>query len=110
MASKFIESIIIGLPIPHLFLFEREQNNFLVIDGQQRLVTIYPFKKQRFLKNDAGRSIIRKYLSFGKQIPDSELSGDNFEDFITKNLLYKNVLQCVDIVNTMKYTIDIGIE
>jgi len=84
MASKFIESIIIGLPIPQLFLFERERNNFLVIDGQQRLVTIYLFKKQRFPKNDAGRSIIRKYLSFGKQIPDSELSGDDFEDFKLK--------------------------
>lgn len=84
MASKFIESIIIGLPIPQLFLFERERNNFLVIDGQQRLVTIYLFKKQRFPKNDAGRSTIRKYLSFGKQIPDSELSGDDFEDFKLK--------------------------
>lgn len=84
MASKFIESIIIGLPIPQLFLFERERNNFLVIDGQQRLVTIYLFKKQRFPKNDAGRGIIRKYLSFGKQIPDSELASDNFEDFRLK--------------------------
>ena len=84
MASKFIESIIIGLPIPQLFLFERERNNFLVIDGQQRLVTIYLFKKQRFPKNDLGRSIIRQYLSFGQQIPDSELSGDNFEDFKLK--------------------------
>lgn len=84
MASKFIESIIIGLPIPQLFLFERERNNFLVIDGQQRLVTIYLFKKQRFPKNDEARSIIRKYLSFGKQIPDSELASDNFEDFKLK--------------------------
>lgn len=84
MASKFIESIIIGLPIPQLFLFERERNNFLVIDGQQRLVTIYLFKKQRFPKNDIGRGIIRKYLSVGKEIPDAELSGDNFEDFKLK--------------------------
>lgn len=84
MASKFIESIIIGLPIPQLFLFEKERNNFLVIDGQQRLVTIYLFKKQRFPKNDVGRSIIRKYLSFGKQIPDNELASDNFEEFKLK--------------------------
>jgi len=84
MASKFIESIIIGLPIPQLFLFERERNNFLVIDGQQRLVTIYLFKKQRFPKNDIARGIIRKYLSVGKEIPDAELSGDNFEDFKLK--------------------------
>lgn len=84
MASKFIESVIIGLPIPQLFLFEKGRNNFLVIDGQQRLVTIYLFKKQRFPKNDVGRSIIRKYLSFGKQIPDDELASDNFEDFKLK--------------------------
>ena len=84
MASKFIESIIIGLPIPQLFLFERERNNFLVIDGQQRLVTIYLFKKQRFPKNDTGRSKIRKYLSLGKSIPDSELASDDFEDFKLK--------------------------
>ncbi len=84
MASKFIESIIIGLPIPQLFLFERERNNFLVIDGQQRLVTIYLFKKQRFPKNDKARGIIRKYLSVGKQIPDSEFASDDFEDFKLK--------------------------
>lgn len=84
MASKFIESVIIGLPIPQLFFFERGRNNFLVIDGQQRLVTIYLFKKQRFPKTDEGRTIIRKYLSEGKTIPDCELSGDNFEDFKLK--------------------------
>lgn len=72
------------MPIPQLFLFERERNNFLVIDGQQRLVTIYLFKKQRFPKNDIGRGIIRKYLSVGQEIPDEELSGNNFEDFKLK--------------------------
>ncbi len=84
MASKFIESIIIGLPIPQVFLFEQARNDFLVIDGQQRLVSIYLFKKKRFPKNDAGRAIIRKYLSLGKEIPDNELSGDNFETFSLK--------------------------
>lgn len=84
MASKFIESIIIGLPIPQVFLFEQARNDFLVIDGQQRLVSIYLFKKKRFPKNDAGRAIIRKYLSRGEEIPDNELSGDNFETFTLK--------------------------
>src|SRR5690242_15277602 len=47
-ASKLIESIIIGLPIPQIFLFEESRNNFLVIDGQQRLMSIYYFIKRRF--------------------------------------------------------------
>jgi uncharacterized protein with ParB-like and HNH nuclease domain len=84
MASKFIESIILGLPIPQIFLFEEARNNFLVIDGQQRLVTLYLFKNQRFPKNNEGREAIRKYLSEGKTIPKSELGSDNFEDFTLK--------------------------
>ena len=42
-ASKLIESLIIGLPIPQIFLFEEGKNQFLVIDGQQRLMSIYYF-------------------------------------------------------------------
>lgn len=89
MASKFIESIIIGLPIPQIFFFEQARNDFLIIDGQQRLVSMYLFKKKRFPKNDLGRMIIRKYLSHGEEIPDKELSGDNFEPFTLK--LSKNI-------------------
>ncbi|MDR1754657.1 MAG: DUF262 domain-containing protein [Eubacterium sp.] len=84
MASKFIESIILGLPIPQVFWFEKSRNNFLVIDGQQRIITLYLFKKQRFPKNDKGRAIIRRYLSNGNEIPDREIGGDNFEDFKLK--------------------------
>ena len=40
-ASRLIESLILGLPVPQLFLYERERNRFLVIDGQQRLMSIY---------------------------------------------------------------------
>lgn len=36
-ASKLIESLLIGLPIPQIFLYEEAPNKFLVIDGQQRL-------------------------------------------------------------------------
>ena len=47
-ASKLIESLLIGVPIPQIFLYEEKKNSFLVIDGQQRLMTIYYFKKKRF--------------------------------------------------------------
>src|SRR5205823_118089 len=30
-ASKLIESLILGLPVPQVFLYEKEQNNYLVI-------------------------------------------------------------------------------
>ncbi len=42
-ASKFIESLIIGLPIPQIFLYQKSRNSYSVIDGQQRLLTMYFF-------------------------------------------------------------------
>lgn len=40
-ASKLIESLILGLPVPQIFLYESARNKFQVIDGQQRLLSIY---------------------------------------------------------------------
>jgi uncharacterized protein with ParB-like and HNH nuclease domain len=79
-ASKLVESIIIGLPIPQLFLYEESRNKFLVVDGQQRLMTIYYFIKKRFPlieKRAALRSIFAKEGS----IPDAILEDD---DYFTK--------------------------
>lgn len=43
-ASKFIESLLMGLPVPGIFLYkEAETNEHLVIDGQQRLKTLQAF-------------------------------------------------------------------
>ncbi len=44
-ASKFIESILLGLPIPSVFLFREDRTQkFLIIDGLQRLTTLHAFK------------------------------------------------------------------
>src|SRR4051812_6144401 len=42
-ASLLIESFLLGLPVPPVFLYVSDQYNNLVIDGQQRLVTIRYF-------------------------------------------------------------------
>ncbi|MGE3424740.1 MAG: DUF262 domain-containing protein [Dehalococcoidia bacterium] len=52
-ASKLIESLILGLPVPQVFLYEEARNSFLVIDGQQRLMSIYYFVKGRFPRKSA---------------------------------------------------------
>ncbi|OGS54718.1 MAG: hypothetical protein A2Y20_05160 [Firmicutes bacterium GWF2_51_9] len=43
--SRLIESIILGLPIPPLFLLEVESNKYELIDGFQRLNTLVNFVK-----------------------------------------------------------------
>lgn len=43
-ASKLIESFLLGLPVPPVFLYQRRKDNaLLVIDGHQRLRTIFYF-------------------------------------------------------------------
>jgi uncharacterized protein with ParB-like and HNH nuclease domain len=43
-ASKLIESCLLGLPVPQIFLYREEENqNLLVVDGQQRLKTLNYF-------------------------------------------------------------------
>lgn len=43
--SRFIESLILGLPIPQLVLAEKKDKpgQFIVIDGKQRLLTLHQF-------------------------------------------------------------------
>lgn len=47
-ASKFIESLLLGLPVPGIFLSKDEQRRLVVIDGQQRLRTLSRFYKGLF--------------------------------------------------------------
>lgn len=61
-ASKLIESLILGLPVPQLFLYEEDRNRFLVIDGQQRLMSIYYFIKERFPRKES-RPKLRKVFA-----------------------------------------------
>jgi hypothetical protein len=41
--SRFIESLLMGLPIPFLFFWERAEGNLEIVDGSQRLRTIHQF-------------------------------------------------------------------
>lgn len=48
-ASKLIESFLLGLPIPGVFLFKRrDKSSYLIIDGQQRIRSIIAFMKGEF--------------------------------------------------------------
>ena len=41
--SKLIESLLLGIPIPPIFVFEREDSKWELIDGLQRISTILEF-------------------------------------------------------------------
>jgi len=64
--SKFIESVILGLPIPYLFTADTKDGNLEIIDGSQRIQTI-----EAFLDNELELSGLEKLTS---------LNGFKFED------------------------------
>ncbi len=84
-ASKLVESILIGLPIPQTFLYEQERNKFLVIDGQQRLMSIYYFVNERFPRKE---KLVELRQTFDEQgrIPESILSDDAYFTKFNLNL------------------------
>ncbi len=52
-ASRFIESLLLGLPVPGIFFSkESDTQKLLVVDGQQRLKTLQYFYEGRFDKKD----------------------------------------------------------
>ncbi len=47
--SRLIESLLLGLPVPQIFLFQRKDDkNLLLIDGFQRLHTIHRYQANEF--------------------------------------------------------------
>ena len=71
-ASRFIESLLMGLPVPGIFLYKRpEDGRHLVIDGQQRLRTLHGFYKGLFRDS--------KFSLTGVREPWNGLSYDELE-------------------------------
>ncbi|UVD79372.1 DUF262 domain-containing protein [Myroides albus] len=53
-ASRFIESILLGLPVPSIFLANTQDDKKLIIDGYQRIMTVYDY-----VKNGSGEKMER---------------------------------------------------
>lgn len=77
-SSRLIESIILGLPIPPLFLLETSKNEYEIIDGYQRLITLvnYVTGKPWYYNPNAKR----KYPSKLSSKVSKEIAGKTFEN------------------------------
>jgi len=52
-ASRFIDSILLGLPIPSIFLAKTKEEKLLIIDGFQRFMTVRDYVKGVFSKDNS---------------------------------------------------------
>lgn len=66
--SRFIESVIMGLPIPFLFFWERPDGKLEIVDGSQRLRTI-----QEFINNELSLNGLRTL---------TKINGFKFSDLV----------------------------
>ncbi|MCC5945102.1 MAG: DUF262 domain-containing protein [Bernardetiaceae bacterium] len=88
-ASRFIESLILGLPVPGVFLSkEKDTGRLLIIDGQQRMLSIANFYKGIFGE--------KKFKLKGVQ---ADLEGLAYEDLkaIDQNRLDDSILHATVI-------------
>jgi hypothetical protein len=108
-ASLFIDSLLIGLPIPSIFLGKsKEDEKYIVIDGQQRLKSVYYFmlgefistgKKQIFsLRNLHGREWNGKTyaeldVKFKRRIRNAVLNTTVIEDIDSKPRVVHDIFQ-----------------
>jgi hypothetical protein len=81
--SQFIESVIMGLPIPMMFLAEDEEGTFEIVDGTQRIRSL-----EAFLSNDLELEGLKKL---------DTLNGFRFQDLPTaqQNKLTSRALRLV---------------
>jgi uncharacterized protein with ParB-like and HNH nuclease domain len=69
-ASRFIESLLLGLPVPGIFLYrEEETQKLMIIDGLQRIETLRSFYEGRLKKRVFSLSDVAPELH-GKTIGD----------------------------------------
>jgi hypothetical protein len=87
--SRFIESIVLGFPIPQIVLAsnENQRGKFIVLDGKQRLLTILQFYGRSETQNN---SFALKGLEFRP-----ELNGFKHEH-LENDPLFKSVLDALD--------------
>lgn len=87
LASKLVESVLLNVPIPPCYLSENEENELDVIDGQQRIYSLYRFVENQF--------VLRELEAL------SEFNGKRFFELPSKEQrrIRTHTLRCVVVMN-----------
>jgi hypothetical protein len=93
-ASKLVESFLLGLPVPGIFLAnDKESGNLLVVDGQQRLRTIKAFRDGKYPTTEDPFYLIEVQDKWkGKLYKDLEpFDRKKFDDSILRATIIKQI-------------------
>lgn len=82
-ASKLIESFLMGLPVPQVFLYVNEDDQLEVIDGQQRLMSVHYFLSGYFGEEDSqGKKPVFRLKGLSER---SEYNGKLFSELTPRD-------------------------
>ena len=94
-ASKLVESVLMGIPIPTIYLCVEEDNTYSVIDGQQRITSLV-----RYLKNDFALTSLQEL---------NELNGKCYKD-LSKDIQKKLKSSSLSTISLLKQSSDLKYE
>lgn len=94
-ASKLVESVLMGIPIPTIYLCVEEDNTYSVIDGQQRITSLV-----RYLKNDFALNGLQEL---------NELNGKCYKD-LSKDIQKKLKSSSLSTITLLKQSTDLKYE
>jgi hypothetical protein len=96
-ASKLVESFLMGLPVPQVFLYVNQDDQLEVIDGQQRLMSVKYFFEGYYGEEDArGKRQTFKLKGLSQR---SEYNGKTFSELDIKDQrkLRNSTLRAINI-------------
>jgi hypothetical protein len=75
--DRFVESVLLGYPVPGIFLVELPSRRYLVLDGQQRMTTLHSFRHGKYPVKGGLRSFSLRYVGDSyKGLTYAELPSD----------------------------------
>lgn len=96
-ASALIESFLMGLPVPPIFFYIDTENKNLVIDGQQRLMSVFYYFEGYFGKeNERGKRQAFRLYGLNKKSPYYNLRFEDLQEQ-DKRKLEMTVLRVINI-------------
>lgn len=80
-SSRLIESFLLGLPVPALFLYvEPDTGTQQVIDGQQRLLSVVQFFEGTFKNASMTKEKLFRLIGLGDESPYANCSANDLEE------------------------------
>lgn len=96
-ASRLIESFLMGLPVPQVFLYVNDDSIFEVIDGQQRIMSVKYFIEGLFGEEDnRGKRQVFKLKGLSENSPYNGKTYSDLDQKLQRKLL-NSTLRAINI-------------